>query len=1238
MTDSSSGERRVVVAFQECFWGDEMSGARRPLSHYLQLFAGHDEAIAAEYLLLTSEASVGAVTEAPFTAPDARGGEARLGPYLIEEEIGRGGQGCVYRARDTRLGRTVALKALSGLGPGAEDRLLRFRREGEVASRLDHPGICGVHDTGIADGVPYIAMRFVRGETLAARIARTRHAAANGGAEAKSEEDDLPTVVDAETVRQDQGSATSARAERPSSTMTRAELDEQLRIVEEAARALHVAHEASIVHRDVKPANIMIDDEGRVVVLDFGLARDDSEEAGPGLTQTGDFFGTPAYMSPEQIAGQQLRLDRRADIYSLGVTLYECLTLQRPHEATTREALYRAVMEEEPRDPRRLNPSLSQDLRVVMETALAKERDRRYVTAEAFADDLRAVREHRPVSARPLSLIGRSARWARRRPTRAALALTLVIGLPVLAALGGHIWASLPEIAAQERAIEAARVGELVEEGFFELRNGDNTKAVELFEEAVGIDAASAEAGAGLALALSERGDGVGALAALDRVEAQLDDPLILRGLRAEILADMGRVKESAAAAAEMPPPEGALAMFIEGLRQFKIGQRSAGRRVSALAFTRTPESKAAFEAAARAFESAVVSSSRAERARHFELAAAVSRLDDAELKTRVADAILALWPDEPEAWRRAAMALRRGDDERSLALFERYLDRFPDDRLSIDGLSWTLSRLGRKEEALSAAIRETERHPQIADAWLMRGTFEADLERWEEARSSHARALELTSDGSGTAHYNLAVVAHAMDDIEAARGHLEAALELDERDAAALSLRGLINAEAGRNEEARADLERAISYQPLHFLPRQRLVAFLQRRGAVEEQNRAIRDMGEALPWHPGAQAALGAMYYNMSQFEKAAAAFERSIEIDPEDIQAHLLLAVQRLRLGEIAAAEAAVARAEAIDPERGEVQVARARIEFTKGDATAGRKRLRALFARQPGEPVSETVCSGFLASVGFALEAEGQARWEIATLPASRDGYYALALALELKGEGELAIANARRAVELTGGGATEARVLQRLLKANRSDEDYLNEMRAAAKRTPAGYYLHLHVGIDLFRKRRYAEALEPLRRADEAEPASSSASAILGQALNRLKRDDEAREHLISACSRFPNQPFIRETLAKVFTRAEQFKEAQAALIESVRIVRRVRDGAPPPKGYARKQITDFKPDRPLVFITGRGAYVLMTEGKLEEAREFVREAQALLPDEEIFAKFIADLDAQIAARDAESKD
>ncbi len=397
--------------------------------------------------------------------PSARAAPAggRLGPYILLRELGRGGQGTVYLAKDTRLARMVALKVSSGsgleLGASSEGErfVARMRREAEVVSRLAHPGICVVYEMGTAGNVHYIAMRYVEGETLSRKIAAAR---ADPGRIAGSPASPMRSVV-----LHGAGPGATGPGTPPSSG--RRGVESILALVEQSARALHAAHEAGVVHRDVKPGNIMVTPEGEPVLLDFGLARD-MEPAAATLTLSGEFLGTPAYMSPEQVSPLGAPVDRRTDGYSLGVTLYEVLTLERPFEAPTRELLYRRILTEQPSRPGRRNASIPRDLEIVIATALEKDVDHRYQTALDLAEDLRRVRVHEPIRARPPGPLLRLTRWVQRSPVLAAavggLFLALGAGLSVSLLLMSRVRDALVQaqggrLVAESRACLAANPG-----------------------------------------------------------------------------------------------------------------------------------------------------------------------------------------------------------------------------------------------------------------------------------------------------------------------------------------------------------------------------------------------------------------------------------------------------------------------------------------------------------------------------------------------------------------------------------------------------------------------------------------------------------------------------------------------------------------------------------------------------------------------------------------------------------
>jgi serine/threonine protein kinase/formylglycine-generating enzyme required for sulfatase activity len=446
--DASSAER-ARRAVRDAIWQDINAKRLRLLEAYLAQFPDVPDVVRDEYaaaLAALQDSAAGAERgDGPSTDDGAGAGAEgprladpyvgrRLGPWKLLRELGRGAQGAVYLAQDERLHRKAAVKVLTATGL-LGDALDRFKREAAVTSRLDHPGICAVYDVGLEGRTPYIAMRCVEGESLAQRIGATK-ARAEGDASLSHVELPGTDAVDAEPPPSPPAKAAAApsrpstrRKADPHAPSTQLELMKIVRLVEQAARAVHAAHEAGVIHRDLKPGNIMVTTEGEPVVLDFGLAKDISGVEAT-LTQHGDLMGTPAYMSPEQIAAHRITLDRRTDVYSLGVTLFECLTLQRPFDAPTREGLYQAILGRPAPDPRRLNRAIPGDLKVVLETALDKDRERRYATALDFAEDLRRVRCFEPIAARPASAWTKLLRWARRSP---ALAATTAVGVVLFA-------------------------------------------------------------------------------------------------------------------------------------------------------------------------------------------------------------------------------------------------------------------------------------------------------------------------------------------------------------------------------------------------------------------------------------------------------------------------------------------------------------------------------------------------------------------------------------------------------------------------------------------------------------------------------------------------------------------------------------------------------------------------------------------------------------------------------------
>jgi serine/threonine protein kinase len=374
-----------------------------------------------------------------------------LGDYRILRELGRGGMGVVYEAEQVSLGRRVALKVLPFAAALDAKQLQRFKNEAVAAAHLHHPHIVPVYFVGCERGVHYYAMQFIDGQSLAEVLVVLRRSAAedwgnSAGAESESRRETGPLVEVAPT----HGISpllSEHLARSPAFFRTAARLGAQ------AAEALDHAHQEGVIHRDIKPGNLLLDATGHLWVADFGLARCRTE---PGLTGTGDVVGTLRYMSPEQALGKQGLIDHRSDIYALGATLYEALTLQPPYPGRDREELLHQIAITAPTAPRQVNRLVPVALETVVLKAMAREPQDRYATARELAEDLQRFVEDRPVLASRPGLGELGARWAwRHRRAMAAGAAILLLAVTGLVAATVLIWQARRQA---ETALAQARV------------------------------------------------------------------------------------------------------------------------------------------------------------------------------------------------------------------------------------------------------------------------------------------------------------------------------------------------------------------------------------------------------------------------------------------------------------------------------------------------------------------------------------------------------------------------------------------------------------------------------------------------------------------------------------------------------------------------------------------------------------------------------------------------------------
>jgi serine/threonine protein kinase/Flp pilus assembly protein TadD len=803
-------------------------------------------------------------------AADAVEPAEALGDFRIVREVGRGGMGVVYEAVQVSLGRRVALKVLPFAATMDPRQLQRFHNEARAAASLDHPHIVHVHAVGCEGAVHFYAMQFIDGQTLAALIADLRQ---RGGRLALPEAQPTTPHVPG----QPEPSAETAPLTAAATERTRRDPAHFRRVAElgiQAAEALDHAHALGIVHRDIKPGNLMLDGRGGLWVTDFGLAHIQSDAR---LTMTGDLVGTLRYMSPEQALAKRVVVDHRTDVYSLGATLYELLTLEPAYRGNDRQELLRQIAFEEPRPPRRINKAIPWELETIVLKAMEKNPAERYATAKELADDLGRFLKDEPIRARPAGVVRRLRKWGRRHPAwLAAAAAALTAAVMVLS--GGIGWV------ANDRATRAQRTTNEIRTALEDSADLQQRRRV---PEAL---AAARRAKAALA--------GGHADPALGRqVEARVFDLELLSRL------EEARLEGAAVKDGHFDDAIGTDRRYGEVFRAFHLdvdawSAEEAGKHIR--------DTSVALELAALLDSWAMLRRDRnpQEEARWKHLLDVARAADPDDWRTQLRDALAG---KDPEA------LVRLASSDKALQL-----------------LPWTLSaaatllKITHAMQPAENLLRKAQRQ-QPDDFWINEGLGhllrEARPPRYDEAIPFLMVAVALRPQSAG-AHVNLGIVLSHKGDVDGAIAEFRKAIDLDPKYALAHNNLGAVLYAKGDVDGEIAEFRKAIDLDPKAAMAHDNLGSALRDKGDVDG---AIAEYRKAIALDPKyalAHTNLGIALHAKGDLDGAIAELRKAIELDPKLAEAHYNLAAALSHgQGKLAEAEAAYRNVIALKPDYAE-----------------------------------------------------------------------------------------------------------------------------------------------------------------------------------------------------------------------------------------------------------------------------------------------------------------------------
>ncbi|HEV3116073.1 MAG TPA: tetratricopeptide repeat protein [Gemmataceae bacterium] len=941
--------------------------AREPLDveAYVAKYPEHAEKLrqlwpALQLLCAMSEAGASGLSPLP-AGQDKGPEEGTLGDFQILREIGRGGMGVVYEAEQISLGRRVALKVLPLASTLDPRRLQRFHNEAKAAACLHHTNIVPVFAVGSERGVHFYAMQLIDGVTLAAALHELRQRDRKGaGADERAGPPTTPYPPAA--------SAASTMPEAYLSTAKPGGDAAYFRKVAElgaqAASALDYAHQMGVVHRDIKPGNLMLDGRGNLWITDFGLAQ---LQADAGLTMTGDLLGTLRYMSPEQALAKRVLIDHRTDVYSLGVTLYELLALRPAFVGEDRQELLRQVAFEEPALPRRLNKAVPRELETVVLKAMEKNPAERYGTAQELADDLRRLLDDRPILARRPSPRQMVARWARRhRPLVWAVAVMLLVA--TVLGSGTGIWRRQQKAAGEREATAALEDAERLQkegklpEALWAIRRAEPLRTAGLLNEE-------------LARRVRQRQTD------LEMVN-RLDDIRMLKADAKGLHWDNGPLD-----------PAYEMAFQAYGIDVLGLAPEEAAERMKAKDIRR--ELAAALQDWALACKVTRPSDPTSWKA----LLTIARAADPDDWRNQVRDALeqndkktlIDMASSVDTAALSPTSVILLGDGLRyanapkqAVALLRKAQQQYPGDfwinyQLSYYYL-WTVRPI-QPEESVRYGTGAVAIRPHSPGAHLNLGCALHEQGRLEEAKAEYLLVIEL-DPAAAAPHNNLGNVLRRQRRPDEAENEYREAIELDPRYSAPHIGLGGLRFEQRRLDESEAEFREAVKLDPNNGLAHTNLANALKELGRPDKAEVEYR---EAIRLDPtDAQHVyhrLGMMLQNQNRHKDAEIEFRKSIEHDPNDSQDHANLGISLHAQGRAEDAEKEFREAVRLGPNFGGFRFNLGNALYLRGQFKEAEQQLCAAIELDHNNNSAYTVLGLMLLDQGRYSEAEsnlGRAR--------------------------------------------------------------------------------------------------------------------------------------------------------------------------------------------------------------------------------------------------------------------